>query len=261
MSGVIGTNKSSFVIYGSGYDVTSPNSGEGEVPTGVWFDKDGSEYEFAMLKASMPLAPGQVVKNGDNAESGTWSDGTASTELWNVFVNDYGKSNYQWITDHNANNFESYMTDNNWLEPLHLPTFSVGSLMDLGLLKSDAPSSVTMYKNQPLSNTYITITVGTLVQNYLASYGKHSGVYADKDVSIFGATFDFYENGTRIYTNTLAISDLDMGLGEVTKHDGTKGLGIVVKYIYTISGISWVKVYHRAYVFNQIFNKLDVYGA
>ena len=181
--------------------------------------------------------------------------------MWNVYVNDYGKANYQWITARDANNFEPYMTNDDWLTPLHLPTFSVGSLMDLGLLRSDASSSVTMYKNQPLSDTYITVTVGSLSQNYLASNGKHSGVYADKDVSVFGATFDFYENGTRIYTITLAISDLDMGIGEVTKYDGTKGLGIVLKYINTRSNVSWVKVHHRAYTYNQIFNKLDVYGA
>lgn len=254
----------SFTIFGSGHDSTRNDSGDGEKLKGIWYDKDGNIYTLPFMKVSAPVAPNfEWVSNGNIAtcEYGITADAndTLVNVNYNVYSNDYGAGYY------NALKSKGYLLydiqeNGNFLTPINLQGFSARNLIDLGLLQYGV-SSVNLYKDHPLSDTYVKVEITSTLPDYIR---PANAPYNDINVGTLVVKYTFYEGNQTPIIMQYGVRELDVALGEITKYDGTKGLGFVLKRVYRIPATgtaTWLHAYQRIEFPSLVFGKLNIYEA
>lgn len=263
MSAIIQPYKSKFVIFGSGYDDTRNDSGDGELPRGVWYDALGNQYQLMTTPATIPMEAGQNWYTGEaltrpNASIIANNDGYSATNGINVYNNEFGASYYNLLKSMDYLLFDT-AENSNIFTPYNLQGFSVKNLMDLGLLNPSTASSVILYKGAPLSDTYVIVNVASINPDYVSPANPP---YDQTIVNTFGVSFTMYKNGLYLYTYTANIQDLDVGFCELTKFDGTKGLGFAIKNINRMpynGTANYVIGYLKTASDNAIFGEYDTY--
>ena len=138
---------------------------------------------------------------------------------------EYGASNYRGLRD--ANRLAWDICENDiWFIPSKFEGFSVSRLIDLGVLQDAVNASCRMYKNAPLSNTYIEITLTDRKPDY---FRDAVGAYEDVNLTAYSINFRFVVNNTNIGNIAYGIEGFDGAVCEYTKYDGTVGLGVCVQ--------------------------------
>lgn len=214
-------NYSKYVIFGSGFDATLPDSGEGEKIT--WFDENGNGYDFKLMKAKIKCASGSsgsgtdYIYRSDNADKYLVD--------MNVKYDDYGATVYNGAKQ-NDRLFFDVCENNVWCNPQKLQGFTMKRLIDLGVLQDSVGASCKMYKDEPLSNNYIEMTIDGKTTDFLKNA---TGVYADVDITAYSVSCRFVKNGlTQGQVINYAVNEFDYAVCELEKYDGSKGLGVCV---------------------------------
>lgn len=225
---------SKFVIFGNGYDGTRNNSGTGEKGS-MFYDTDGNGYAFQLMPVKIPASP-NTTGNSGNYRGGvgyTWewnadSDGYKYSNAMLVDYPDYGASICQDLRESGKLAWDIY-ENNIWFTPPKLNGFSVRNLIELGIM-SDAVGSCRLYKNAPLSNTYIETTILERKPDYLKDA---VGVYEDVNLTGYNARFNLVVEGVN-HSGGLSLNEFDFSLCELTKYDGTKGIGMCCQLMYRV---------------------------
>lgn len=241
MSATINAKKIKFHVLGNGFDNVRNDSGNGESAGAMFYDKDGEVYFFQLMPVRIPSAPNTsgnsgVFVSGDNY---TWywnANSNGREYINNMRVNylDYGASMYRGLKD--ADRLAWDICENDiWFTPSKLNGFSIVNLIELGLLQ-DGISSCRLYKNQPLSNTYIEIVIDGRKPDYLKDA---VGVYEDINLTAYSIEFRFVVNNINKGAIHYGVDEFDGALCELTKYDETKGLGACVQ------GMSRIPIYEQ----------------
>ena len=217
----ISANDSKFKIFGSGYNATRSDSGEGEKVT--WYDGDGNGYDFTLMKAKIKVAPSSGGTGNDYSYRSDNAD-----KYWvnmNVKYDDYGATVYNGAKQ-NDKLFFDVCENNVWCNPQKLQGFTMKNLIALGALADEANASCKLYKEEPLSNNYIEMTINSKTTDFLKNA---TGVYADVDITAYSVSCRFVKNGlTQGQVISYAVNEFDYAVCEIEKYDGTKGLGVCV---------------------------------
>ena len=237
MSVTIGSGKIKFTIYGHGHERTRCDSGEGEKGS-MFYDADGNGYVFQLMPVKIPASP-NTSGNSGNYRSGvgyTWgwnanSDGYRFDNEMLVDYPDYGASICQDLRESGKLAWDIY-ENNIWFTPPKLNGFSVRNLIERGIM-SDAVGSCRLYKDAPLSNTYIETTIYERRPDFLKDA---TGVYEDVDLTGYHVRFDLVVEGV-YHSGGLGLNEFDCALCLLEKYDGTKGIGICAQQMYRVP--SW----------------------
>lgn len=234
-----------------------------EVKAGDWYDAQGNIYSFTLPKAKMGIAPGTQKYSGSSfyasdARANSFSDRVEMVSNWRTYDSTYGAANYQWLKNNDCLLMDN-AENSNYLTPKGMGGLSVLSLMDLGLLSDSVPSSVTLYKERPLSDTYVTVSVSILVPDALS---PANAPYDETKVPVHGANFKIFKHGRQLVDWTYTVGNIDTGFCELTKYDNTTGLGLIVKTANRtpFDGIA-TEIYttQRALTYDNLFGEYETY--
>lgn len=241
----INQNDLKFKIFGAGYDQTLNDSGEGDKPS-LWYGANGNSYSFKTRPhAKIPLEYSDTVSGqywGVNVTNNIYECHTVIRlkDKYLGFDNGKGISIRRSV---NEQGYMSYYIDEDWTKQEPLDGISIKTLISMGLLEAQNGSSVTLYKKEPLSDTYLTITLNYYTAGYISGL---SGVYDGVVIDVVGASFSFKEPNMNPYGYTASVNALDMGICDLTLYDGSEGLGIITP------GCSYVNN-----VYNELMSSID----
>lgn len=267
MSATINAKKLKFAVWGHGFENVRNDSGTGE--TGAqFFDKDGNTYYFKLMPVKIPKAPNTSGHSDSYVPSQgyTWSwsansDGKRFANQIYAHFPDYGATYLQQLRNVGGLAWDIY-ENNIWFTPSKLNGFSAVNLIELGVLPDSTGASCRLYKNAPLSNTYIETVITSKKPDY---FRDAVGTYENVNLTAYNVEFRFVLDGVNKDSAGYQINEFDGAICELEKYDGTKGLGMCVQGMSRIPSYesggnpTTISTSQDCRAFNNAFSLLDVY--